>query len=419
MDRTGLIQIAALIILIFLSGYFSAAETALTTVNRVSLKALADEGDKKAAQVLQILEDYGKMLSTILICNNIVNIGASALVTVFVIHYISENAVTAGTMVLTVLVLIFGEITPKSASAVRALKVAKQDAAVIWFLMNLLTPVIFLINLISGGILKLQGIDPDERAHLTENEFKTYVEVGHEDGVIESDEKEIIYNTLDFGDSVAKDIMIPRADMVCVPVDADYDEVIRTFREDMFTRLPVYEDDSDNIIGLINIKDFIMMEDMPANKETFSVRSILREAYYTVEIKKIADLLKEMRQNSVSVAFVLSEYGNTVGMLTLEDMVEEIVGEIHDEYDEDEREQLKKYNDKTYLVEASMKLDDINDAIGSRLDSENYDSIGGLMIEKLGRFPKNEEKILLEDGTSLEAKGIRQNRIVKVLIRLQ
>ena len=414
MDSRGITELIIIAVLIGLSGFFSSAETAYSTVNRISLKTMNEEGDRKAGKVLQILNDYGKLLSTVLICNNIVNIAASALVTVFVMEYVGNKFVSAGTIILTVFVLLFGEITPKSISMVKALEIAMRDAPILIFLMNLLTPVIFIIDHAAGGILKLLKVDPDTRARLTENEFKTYVEVGHEDGVIESEEKEIIYNTLDFADHVAEDIMIPRADMTCLPVDATYEETLETFRRDMFTRIPIYEEDSDNIIGLINIKDFILLE----NRDEFSIRKILRQAYYTVEVKKIADLLKEMRQQSCSAAFVLSEYGTTVGMITLEDVVEEIVGEIHDEYDADELQQLKKYNEKLYLAEASMKLDDINDAIGSSFSSEHYDSIGGLMIEQLGRLPRNEETIRLEDGTVLEAKGLRQNRVVKVLIRL-
>ena len=415
MPQSVLIETAFLIVLIWLSGVFSSSETALTTASRVSLKSLADDGDKNAACALSILGNYSKMLSTILICNNIVNIAASSLVTSMVIRYIGNSAVTVSTLVLTVVILLFGEITPKNISTVHALRMARRYAPVIRFLMKVLTPVIFFIDFLSGRILKLLHVDPNHKTPITENELKTYVEVGHEEGVIERGEKDIIYNVLDFGDSVAKDVMVPRIDMACLPVDATYDEAIALFRRDLFTRIPVYDGSPDQIIGLINIKDFILS----TRPEEFHIRAILRPAFYTYEYKKTADLLREMQQRSFNVTFVLNEYGATVGMITTEDLVEEIVGELRDEYDADEKEQIHKYDDRTYLIEGGMKLDDINDAIGSAFDSEDYDSLGGLMIEQLDRLPKNDETVTLENGTTLQAKGIRQNRILKVLVRFK
>ena len=249
---------------------------------------------------------------------------------------------------------------------------------------------------------------------MTEKELRTYVEVSHEDGVIESEERELIYNVFDFSDTVAKEIMIPRIDMASISEDAGYEEVMALFRECMYTRIPVYSGDKDNIIGLINIKDFILVEE----RSNFHIKDIIREAYYTYEFKKTADLMLEMREKRINVAFVLDEYGATVGMITLEDLLEEIVGEIRDEYDEDEEEQIQKKGERTYLVEGSMKLDDINDELGTELHSEDYDSIGGLLIESLDRLPEIGETITLPDGIILKTGDIRQNRIVNVLMTL-
>ena len=220
---------------------------------------------------------------------------------------------------------------------------------------------------------------------MTETELKTYVDVSHEDGVIESEEREMIYNVFDFSDAVAKDIMIPRIDMVTVDINSGYEDLLSLFREYMYTRIPVYEEDKDNIIGQVNIKDFILVE----NKESFSIRSILRDAHYTYEYKKTADLMMELRQQMQNVAFVLNEYGACVGMITMEDLLEEIVGEIRDEYDAEEEEYIQEIEPGTYLVEGSMKLDDINDALGTKLDSEDYDSIAGIVIEILDRMPED------------------------------
>jgi CBS domain containing-hemolysin-like protein len=413
MDTPGAIQLLILAVLIFLSGFFSSAETALTTCNRVRMRSLEEEGNKRAARVNKILESYSKMLSTILIGNNIVNLSASALATTLAMRI--NLAVGAATGILTLIVLLFGEIVPKTAAMLSSEKLSLRYSGIIYALMTILTPLIFIIDKLSLAILFIVGIDPGKKTStMTENELKTYVDVSHEDGVIESEEREMIYNVFDFSDALAKDIMIPRINMVTVSVDDSYDEVLSVFRESMYTRLPVYQDDKDNIIGLINIKDFILSD----NAGAFNVRNILRDAHYTYEFKKIADLMYELREKTMNVAFVLNEYGATVGMITLEDLLEEIVGEIRDEYDDDEEELIQAVDDNSYLVEGSMKLDDINDALGTNLDSEDYDSIGGIIIEQLDRLPEDNEEVTLENGVKLKVQGIDQNRIIKVLMIL-
>ena len=257
-------------------------------------------------------------------------------------------------------------------------------------------------------------IDPSSRSAMTETELKTYVDVSHEDGVIEQEEKKLIYNVFEFGDSVAKDIMIPRISMTTVDVSASYDELLGIFSESMYTRIPVYEDEIDNIIGFVNVKDFLLVKD----KNSFQIRDIMREGYYTYEYKATADLLLEMRRITCNVALVLNEYGATVGMITIEDLLEEIVGEIRDEYDEDEAELLKQLDDSKYEVGGSMKLSDINDALNTTFESEDYESIGGIMIELLDRFPTEGEEVITEDGISLTATKVDNNRIETVVILL-
>ena len=409
MDASGVIQLVILVILVFMSAFFSSAETAFSTVNRVRMRSLEEEGNKRAAKVNKILDNYGKMISTILIGNNIVNIGASALATTLAIRI--NLVVGIATGILTIVILLFGEIIPKTWAKISNEGIALTYSGIIYFLMQVLTPVIIVIDFLSKAILRLMRIDPNQKiSTMTEGELKTYVDVSHEDGVIESEEREIIYNIFDFSDAVARDIMIPRINMVSVNVNASYEKVFSIFKDSMYTRLPVYEDDKDNIIGLINVKDFLLTP----NTEGFSVRNILREAYYTYELKKTADLLLEMRDKTNNVAFVLNEYGATVGMITLEDLLEEIVGEIRDEYDADEAEFIKEIAERTYLVEGSMKLDDINDALGTSLDSEDYDSIGGIIMEYLDRLPEEGEEVRLKNGILLTVKNIEQNRIQKV-----
>lgn len=415
MDTTGVIQIAALVILIILSAFFSSAETAFSTVNRVRLRTLAQEDHKGAIRVLHILDQYGKMLSAVLIGNNIVNLSASSVATTLAIKLWGSHAVGIVTGVLTLVVLMFGEIVPKTWAMQKAESITLLYSGLISVLMTVLTPVIFLVDKISGCILRLLHINADgNHMSISETELKTYVDVSHEGGAIESEEREMIYNIFDFGDTVAKDIMIPRIQMTTVPIDATYQELLSTFQESMFTRIPVYDGDPDHIIGLVNVKDFILVKD----KEKFQIKKILRDAYYTYEYKKISDLLMEIREKSYNIAFVLSEYGTTVGMITMEDMMEELVGEIRDEYDDDEEELIQETEDGKYLVEGGMKLDDINDALDIEMESEDYDSVGGLMIEKLERLPQDQESILLDNGISLQACGIQDNRILKVLITI-
>ena len=415
MDTTGVIQLISLAVLVFLSAFFSSAETAFSTVNRVKLRALAEENHKGAIRVLAILDQYGKMLSAILIGNNIVNLSASSVATTFAISLWGNAAVGIATGILTFVVLMFGEIIPKTWAMQRAEFITLLFGPVIRMLMTVLTPIIFLVDKLSNCILKLLHISSEgNNFRITEKELKTYVDVSHEGGVIEEEERELIYNVFDFGDTVAKDIMIPRIQMTTIPLTTTYQELLSTFQSCMFTRIPVYDDDPDHIIGMVNIKDFILVKD----KEKFSLKKILREAYYTYEYKKVSDLLMEIREKSCNIAFVLSEYGATVGMITMEDMIEELVGEIRDEYDADEEELIQETEEGQYLVEGGMKLNDINDALNIDLDSEDYDSVGGLMLEQLDRLPQDQETIVLENGISLQACGVQDNRIVKVLITL-
>lgn len=410
-------QSIVLVILLVLSAFFSGAESAFSTVNRVAIKSMTDDGDaraKKAQQVVYILEHYQKFLSTILLGNNIANLSSSAIATVVVTDVFGSAFVGIGTGVLTVLVLLFGEITPKSAATAQAEKTCLRYADAIRLLMTVFTPLVVIVDAMAGGVLKLLHIERDPKKSITEKELRIYVDASHQDGVIESEEKKMIINVFDFGDTVAKDVMIPRIDMSCVSADASYEEVKNCFHKDMYTRIPVYEDNQDNIIGLINIKDLFFVKDT----ENFHVKNYLRKAHYTYEFKKTADLMEEMREKAYNVAFVLSEFGATVGMVTLEDLLEEIVGEIRDEYDQDEALQIRDLGEGKYLIEGSMKLGDINNALHTDLESEDYDSIGGLMIGQLDRLPYNREVVKLENGITLAVRGIEQHRILKVLMTI-
>ena len=414
MDSSDALQIGVLLLLLLLSAFFSSAETALTTVNKIRIMSLAEQGNKRAGTVLKIREDSGKMLSAILIGNNIVNLSASSLATTLSMEFFGSAAVGIATGVLTLLVLIFGEISPKTLATLHAEKLALAYSGIILFLMKVLTPVIFIINQLAMLFLKLLRVDPNAQDNtMTEHELRTIVDVSHEDGVIESDERQMIYNVFDFGDSTAKDIMIPRVDMVCVDINSSYDEIIQVFQKERFTRIPVYEGSNDNVIGVINVKDLLLCH----SSGDFQIRNLMREPYFTYEYKKTSELMVEMRQDSINFTIVLDEYGATVGMITLEDLLEEIVGEIRDEYDNDEEELIKKIGDFEYQVPGSTKLDDLNDALNLTLESEDYDSIGGYIIEHLDHLPKEGEFVVTTEGIRLTVDKVTKKRIDLVHIQ--
>ena len=412
-SETG--QLIAIIILLCLSAFFSSSETALTTVNQIRMRTLADNGDKRAARVLHVTGNPGKMLSAILIGNNIVNLSASSISTSLAIHLFGNTGAGIATGILTFLILIFGEVTPKTMATIKADSMSLTVAAPIGLLMKILTPVIFIINKLSLGLMFLLHVNiKDAQKKMTEEELRTIVDVSQENGVIEHEERDMIHNLFDFGDAEAKEIMVPRIDMTFVQADATYQEVLDIFRQDMFTRLPVYEDSTDNIIGIINMKDFLLQNDTPE----FSVRNLLREPYFTYEHKNTADLFLEMRKSSISLAIVLDEYGVTAGLITLEDLLEEIVGEIRDEYDADEEDDITRISDREFYVLGSANLNDVSEALSLHFTSDDYDTIGGYCLGLLDHLPEKNEIILTDNNILLRIDRMEKNRIERIYIRL-
>jgi len=415
LDTPSVIQLICLVILLILSAFFSSAETALTTVNKVRVRTMADDGDKKAVKVLKLIDDPTRMLSAILIGNNLVNIAMTAIATVFATHLLGSAGAGVATGVLTLLVLIFGEISPKNTAAIHSEKFAFAYAGIIYAWMVLVTPISFVVNVIARGMMRLFGVDPNQKPEsFTEDEIRSIVEESHEDGEIESEEKKMINNVFDLDDHFANDVMVPRADIVFLPVDATYQETLDIYRENLFTRMPVFEEEHDNVIGLINMRDLLLYED----KEHFDVHHILRDAVFTHELKKTSELMREMRENSISLEIVLDEYGSVVGLVTLEDLLEEIVGEIRDEYDEEEMNQIRQISELEYIVEGSMKLEDLQDQIGLEIESEDYDSIGGVIIGLLDHLPEAGESVETDNHIRLIVETVEKNRIDTVHIYL-
>lgn len=388
------------------------SETALMALSKIRIRHMVEEGVKGAKLVEKLTEDPSRLLGAILIGNNAVNIGASALATSVAVKAFGEGAVGVVTIVITILVLIFGEITPKSIAKQNSESVALKVSKPINLLVKLFRPLVVVFSAISGFFIKLLGGDPkSNEPFITEEELKTMVGVSEEEGVLEDVEKEMIFNVFEFADSQVKDVMVQRVDVVAVDVNATYDEVINVIKTEQFSRIPVYNQNIDDVIGILNVKDLIIASQ---SKENFKVSDYMREPYYTFEFKKITELFNEMKKNRNHMAVVLDEYGGNVGIVTIEDLIEEVVGEIEDEYD-DENSDIVVVKEDEYIVDGSARLDHIGDLIGVAMESEEFDSVGGLVIGELGRFPEQSEEVKL-NNIRFVVEEVDKNRIKKVRI---
>jgi putative hemolysin len=386
------------------------SETALMSINKIKLKHMVDKKVPKSKLVESLIEDPNKLLGAILIGNNIVNIAASSLATVIATKIFKNSGIAISTGIMTILVLIFGEITPKSIAKQKSEQVSLMVTKPIKFTVIIFRPFVYIFTNISRVFIKLFGADPDAtEPFITEEELKTMVDVSEESGVLENIEKEMIFNIFDFADLQIKDVMVQRVDISAIDSEATYDEVMDEIKSKQFSRIPVYSETIDNIIGIINVKDFVMVENI---REDFSIDKYMREAYYTFEFKKIIEVFKEMKKTRNHIAIVLDEYGGTVGLVTIEDLLEEIVGEIEDEYDT-ENNSIKFIKDNEYIVDGSTRIHDIAELLNVNIDLEEFDSVGGLMIGKLGRIPEEKEKTEINNITFI-AEEVEKNRIKKI-----
>lgn len=415
MDPSYTFEIITLIILLILSGFFSMSETALMSLSKIRTRHMVEEGVKGAKLVEKLIENPNKLLGAILIGNNIVNIGASSIATSLAVKFFggSESAVAISTLVMTVLVLIFGEITPKSIAKQNSEKVSLFVSKPIKFIVFIFKPFISIFTGISSIFIRLLGGDPKaSEPFITQEELKTMVDVSEEEGVLEDVEKEMIFNVFDFADMQVKDIMVQRVDITALEIDNTYEEVLDVIKSEQFSRIPVYKDTIDDIVGILNVKDLIIAD---IKGEGFNITNYTREPFYTFEFKKITEVFKEMKKSRNHMAIVLDEYGGTVGIITIEDLVEEIVGEIEDEYDDEENSKIEVVKEDEYIVDGSARLDDISELIGVSMESEELDSVGGLVIEELGRIPEVKEEVLIND-LRFVVEEVDKNRIKKVRI---
>ncbi|WP_298836337.1 HlyC/CorC family transporter [uncultured Clostridium sp.] len=403
----GTWQIICLIILLLCSAFFSASETALMTLSKIRLRNMVESEIKGANIINKLLENPSKLLGGILVGNNIANIGASALATSLAITYYKDSGVAIATIIMTILVLIFAEITPKSLAAQNSEKIALKIAKPLSVITFILNPLVTLLIYITNSIIKVLGGEVNKRRpFITEEELKTMVSVSHEEGVLEGEEKQMIYNVFDFRDSQAKDVMTPRTDMIVANSNSTYAELINIFRQEQFSRLPIYKDTIDNIIGVLYIKDLIFFED---GKDEFKIEKHMREPYFTYEFKITADLFADMRLKRVPISIILDEYGGTAGIVTFQDLVEEIVGDIDDEYDDD-ADQIQVIKEDEFIVAGDTKISMVNEMIGLNIESDDFDSIGGFVTGLLGRLPKTGETINYND-TKFIVQEVSKNRI--------
>lgn len=376
-------MIIALVILVALSAFFSSSETAFSSANKIKIKNLANNGNKKAEKVYKMIENYSTFLSTILIGNNIVNITASSLATALFINLFGNGGVTYSTITMTIIILIFGEITPKALAKERPEAFALAVVNVISFLVTVLKPINFIFDCFKELIVRLFKVQRDDETYSSE-EFITIVEEAHNEGDMDDHEADLLTNAIEFNDVDVKDVMVPRVDVVAIDINTPYDEIEKIYRETGYSRLPVYDGGIDNIIGFLHEKDFYYLF---YNKMQNKISDVLNKVIYTTPQIKVSSLLRQLQSNKTHIAIVIDEYGGTSGIVTMEDILEELVGEIYDEHDEIE-EFYKKLDDCTYLVKGDEDIDDMFEYFDID-DHEDFDynSVSGWVIDNCDKIP--------------------------------
>lgn len=407
-----LISSVIFFVLVALSGFFSGSETALMSVNKIRIRELANEGDRKAEIVDRLLADHTRLLATILIGNNLVNIAASAIATSLAIEIFGSSGVGIATGIVTLIILIFGEITPKSIGNRRAVKYSKLVAPILFWMERLLSPLITLFVMVirlfvgEGNLLST--------SFLSEEEIRRFVNVSEEEGVIKRTERKMINSIFEFDDTTVKEVMVPRIDVVGVEEKANIRQLVKLAVDRGHSRIPVFQESIDRVTGIIYVKDLLQL--LIDNKdEDIIVKEYKRPAYFIPESKKINELLTEMRKRKVHISIVLDEYGGTAGLITIEDLLEEIVGDIQDEYDL-EPKLIEYLNEHELLLDARINIDELNEILPEPiLDEENYETISGFILYQLGYLPKEGEKLEI-DNFIIQVDKILENRLDKIKI---
>ncbi len=404
--------IMLLVVLVAMSAFFSSAETSLVNMSKIRLKHLVKENVKNADILEKLYKNSDRLIGAILIGNNIVNVATSSIATTIATNKFANAGIGIAVGLTTLVILIFGEITPKNLALKNSEQISLAIAPIILFLVRIFTPVLIILNAISAMISKFFGAQSlDQKPTITQDELKTIVDVSSMEGVLEVDETEMIQNIFEFKDLTVEDIMIQRRDIVAVSTDMSYQEIIDIFKEKQLSRLPVYTDTIDDIVGLLYAKDLFFGEKINKN---FDIQDIMREPVYVNEFVKISDFFKKMQKNKTHIAIVLDEYGGVAGIVTMEDLIESIVGDIYDEYDQ-KNEDFQKLKDNIYVINANSKLDDVQALLGIELISNDYESLGGYIMDKMGKIPK-EGDVLEEEKLRFLIISMDKNRINKIKV---
>lgn len=406
-----------MILLIVLSGFFSASETALTAFKSTELEEIEDESPKRGKLLRGWLRRPNEMLTGILLGNNIVNILSSSIATAvtFKVMGNSPKAIATVTIAMTIIILIFGEITPKIIAKNQASKISRIVIVPIYILSYIAKPFIKILMGVSILIGRILGVEiKDENIMITEEDIISFVNIGKEEGIIEEQEQEMIHSIVGFGETTAKEVMTPRTSMYAVEGNKTIDDIWDDMLEMGFSRIPVYDDTIDNIIGILYIKDILTY--LKEGKANTKVKTIVRKPYFVPETKCITEILGEFKSKKVHIAMVLDEYGGIGGVLTIEDLIEEIVGDIRDEYDTEDEESIHEVDGNKYEIDAMLDIETINKELGINLpESEDYESLGGLIITELGRVASVGDEVIL-DGLKLKVLELNKMRVSKVLI---
>lgn len=395
MTTINIIQLILIIAGVMFSAFFSSSETALTSINTFKIRQMEKNGVKNSHILKKLVDNITKVLTTILIGNNIVNIVTTTIATIFFTDVFGPKGAVISPIILTTVVLIFGEVTPKNIATSNPERLSLKVAKPIRFFNIILTPLSFILGLITNSIGKLFISDSRDNDRVTEEDLKTIVDVSEEQGVINNEESEMINNVFEFGNSDVSDIMTARTNMEAIPVDLPIDELKAFLKGSNHSRIPVYGKNIDNILGILHMKDLV--SHMISEKD-IKLIDCIRPAYYVYDNMHIFDLFTTMRGENLSLAIVIDEYGGTSGLVTIEDIVEELVGEIDDEYDS-AYETIYKVNDKEYLVNPSIHLNDFNDYFDTDLEEIKNDSIGGFVIDNLSRIPNKGDSIKINNMT--------------------
>lgn len=401
-------------ILLILSAFFSASETAFTSLSKLKVRHMVDAKIKGAKHIAKILDKPNKMLTSILVGNNIVNITMTSIATALTIHYLGESGTGIAAVITTIVILLFGEITPKTLANTFPEKVCIGVAFILRIIIFVLTPFSIVFSKISDLFLILFGHKQGKKkVSITEEELKTMVNVSQEEGVLETDEQEMILNIIEFNDTEVGKIMTPRTEIVGVDINADYDEVFRTFKENQYSRIPVYQNSLDEIVGILHLKDLVLFD---KDKSVYQNKNYMKEPYITLETLKVSDVFKKMKSSKCTMGIVLDEYGGTAGIVTIEDFVEEIVGDINDEYDDFDNKKIYSINENTIQADGLAEIDDINDKLDLNLSNERFNTIGGFITGELGRFPTKGDSFIYNNNIKFVVESAGKNKVEKIRI---